>query len=266
MAKERDINLTSLHGSGPRGRIHVIDIPPLKTGFESQQSLTYESVRLEGMRKTIAQKMVASYQTIPHINFTIRVNMSSIEKARQQANIEAQRLGFQKVTITAFFVLATARALKQNPYLNSSFTNEEIHLLHDINIGVAVALENGLIVPVIHGADRCSLQEISNQLNDITARARVGKLIPMDVSGGTFTISNLGPYGIEQFTAIINPPQTAILAAGVIQQEVIPDQNGQISVKPMAHLTLSTDHRVIDGAMAARFLQDLKSVMENELK
>ncbi len=140
--------------------------------------------------------------------------------------------------------------------------DKEIYLLHDINIGVAVAWDDGLIVPVIHNADRLGLLEISNRLNDIAARSRAGKLVPGDVSGGTFTISNLGPFGVEQFTAIINPPQTAILAVGAVQREVVPDQVGQISVKPIAHMTVATDHRVTDGFKAARFLKDLKDVLE----
>ena len=150
--------------------------------------------------------MVLSYQTIPHINFTVRVDMGRIEEARKQANVEAQMLGIQKVTITAYFVKAVAWALKQHPYLNSTLDDEKIHLLHDINIGVAVALDNGLIVPVIHNADRCGLLEISNRLNDITSRARMNKLIPMDVSGGTFTISNLGPF---RYRAIYSYHQSA---------------------------------------------------------
>jgi len=264
VAKQHGINLALLQGSGPRGRIHSDDIPASKSSFTAVEPLAGDFIPLDGMRKAIAQKMVLSYQTTPHINFTVRIDMSEIEKARQQANIEAQTLGVQKVTITAYVVMAVAWSLKRHPYLNSTLVDEEIHLLHDINIGVAVALDNGLIVPVIHNADRCGLFEISNRLNEITSHARMSKLIPRDVSDGTFTISNLGPFGIEQFTAIINPPQTAILAIGAIQREAIPDQNGQIIVKPIVHMTLSTDHRVIDGAIAARFLKDLKDMMEKE--
>ena len=139
---------------------------------------------------------------------------------------------------------------------------EEIHLLPEINIGIAVALENGLIELVVHNADQMGFLEISNRVNDIVLRAHEGSLTPSDVADGAITISNLGPFGIEQFTAIINPPQTAILALGALQQEAIPDALGQLSVKPMIRMTLSADHRVIDGVIAARFMMDLKEALE----
>jgi pyruvate dehydrogenase E2 component (dihydrolipoamide acetyltransferase) len=262
LAKERGINLSMVQGSGPRGRIHADDILESKPGAVVSMPSAGERIPLDGMRKTIAERMTVSYQTAPHINFTVRVDMSGIEQERKRVNDEVQAQGLTRVSITAFTVMAVAWALKRHLYINSTLVEEEIHLLSDINVGVAVALDIGLIVPVVHNADELGLLEISNRVNDIVARAHEGKLTPADVVSGTFTISNLGPFGIEQFTAIINPPQTAILAVGAIQQDVIPDQNGQISVKPLMRMTLSADHRVIDGAIAARFLMDLKDAME----
>jgi pyruvate dehydrogenase E2 component (dihydrolipoamide acetyltransferase) len=146
--------------------------------------------------------------------------------------------------------------------LNSTLEDEEIHLLPEVNVGVAVALEEGLIVPVVRQADRKSVSELSAEVSDLTMRAREGRLTPSDVVGGTFTISSLGPPGIEQFTAIINPPQTRILAVGATQPEVVADGEGQIAVRPMMHVTLFADHRTVDGAAAARFLADLREALE----
>jgi pyruvate dehydrogenase E2 component (dihydrolipoamide acetyltransferase) len=258
LARERGINLASLQGSGPGGRIQEEDIPEVGPSIP----LAGERIPLEGMRKTIAERMMMSYQTTPHINFTVRVDMSGVERSRPSVNAEAQAKGFDRVTLTSFIVKAVAWALKRHPYLNSTLEGEEIHLLPEINIGVAVALEDGLIVPVVHNADQVGLLEISNRVNDIVSRAHEGSLTPSDVAGGTFTISNLGPFGIEQFTAIINPPQTATLAVGALQREAIPDSLGQLGVKPMMRMTLSADHRVIDGAIAARFMMDLKDALE----
>ncbi len=262
LANERRIGLASVKGTGPQGRIQAEDIAAAKSPVPAVTERAAEIIPLEGIRKTIAERMTKSYQSIPHINFTVRVDMSGIETARRRLNNEAQEQGPLRVSITTFMVTAVAWALKRNPFINSILVGEEIHLLPDINIGVAVALENGIIVPVVHNADQKGLLEISDQVNDIVTRAHAGRLTPADVAGGTFTISNLGPFGIEQFTAIINPPQTAILALGSVQQEVLPDQQGQITIKPMMRMTLSTDHRVIDGAMAARFLKDLKDAIE----
>ena len=155
-----------------------------------------------------------------------------------------------------------AWALKHHPWLNSTLRDEEIHLLPEINVGVAVALKDGLIVPVVHQADRKGVAKIAAEVRDLVVRAREGRLTPADITGGTFTVSNLGPFGIEQFTAIINPPQVAILAVGATQPEPVADEGGQIVVRPMMRMTLSVDHRVVDGATAARFLTDLRDVLE----
>lgn len=209
----------------------------------------------------IAERLTASYQNIPHISFTARVDMSGFNAARAELNAHAAAAGLPRVSVTALMVKAVAYALQRHPWLNSSLLGDEIHLRKDINVGVAVALETGLIVPVVRQADRKGLAQLAAEVDDLSARARAGQLTPADVSGGTFTISNLGPFGVEQFTAIINPPQAAILAVGATQLEAVPLADGTIAARPVLRLTLSADHRIVDGAVAARFLGDLQALL-----
>ena len=217
------------------------------------------------MRRTIAERMTANYQQIPHIRFTTRVMMNAFTEARNKLNVAVEKTGVQKISATALFVKLVATTLVRHPYLNGSFREAEILLQKDINIGVAVALENGLIVPVVKNANQKGLAEIAAEVNDLSARARAGKLTSADVKGGTFTISNLGPFGIEQFDAIINAPEAAILAIGATQLEAIPDEDGKIRARPVMRMTLSADHRIVDGAVAARFVADLKTVFEEPM-
>jgi pyruvate dehydrogenase E2 component (dihydrolipoamide acetyltransferase) len=214
------------------------------------------------MRQTIAERMTMSYTSAPHITLTVRVDMGGLEETRTRINKEAEREDRSRVSVTPFIVSALAWALRRHPWLNSSLTGEEIHLRSEINIGVAVALEEGLIVPVVHDADRKGLAQISEEIEDLARRARSGDLTPSDVAGGTFTLSNLGPFGVDEFTAIINPPQAAILAVGAMQPEVVADAEGRVVVRPMARMTLSADHRVVDGAVAAQFLADVRDAIE----
>lgn len=267
-ARESQVDIRSVQGSGPKGRIQTHDV----IAFMEQRDLTElpvqtptaetEVVQLIGMRRTIAERMTANYQNIPHIKFTSRVIMSEFASARDKLNELAIRSDEQKISATAMLVKLVASALARHPYLNSSLKNDEILLHRDINIGVAVALENGLIVPVVKNADKKGFAEIAAEVNDLSTRARAGKLINADVKGGTFTISNLGPFGIEQFDAIINAPEAAILAVGATQLEAIPSDDGTIRSLPVMRMTLSADHRIVDGAVAARFMADLKTILE----
>lgn len=267
-ARESQVEIRSVQGSGPKGRIQTHDV----IAFMEQRDLTElpvqtptaetEVVQLIGMRRTIAERMTANYQNIPHIKFTSRVIMSEFASARDKLNELAIRSDEQKISATAMLVKLVASALARHPYLNSSLKNDEILLHRDINIGVAVALENGLIVPVVKNADKKGFAEIAAEVNDLSTRARAGKLINADVKGGTFTISNLGPFGIEQFDAIINAPEAAILAVGATQLEAIPSDDGTIRSLPVMRMTLSADHRIVDGAVAARFMADLKTILE----
>lgn len=165
--------------------------------------------------------------------------------------------------MTALIVRVVAWALTRHPYVNSRLDGENILLLQDINVGVAVALESGLIVPVIRNADHKSVFQLASEMTDLAERARTNRLTPDDVTGGTFTISNLGMFGVDRFTAVINPPQSAILAVSRASKRVVPDENDQPVVRPIMTITLSADHRVIDGAVAARFLSDLRLGLEH---
>jgi pyruvate dehydrogenase E2 component (dihydrolipoamide acetyltransferase) len=267
LARERGLALEGMAGSGPRGRVQAADVPaqapnPPATG--GRAPVEAQIVPLAGMRRTIAERMTLSHQTVPHITLTVRVDMSGFEAARARLNTKAQAGGGPHVSVTALVVKAVAWALRRHPILNGTLRGEEIHLLPEVNVGVAVALEEGLIVPVVHAADRKSLAEVAAAVNDLSARARQGRLTPADVAGGTFTVSNLGPFGVEQFTAIINPLQAGILALGAMQPEgVVVD--GRLEVRPVLRLTLSADHRIVDGAVAARFLADLRAALEEPL-
>ncbi|HEY66904.1 MAG TPA: 2-oxo acid dehydrogenase subunit E2 [Thermoflexia bacterium] len=262
IARERGVDLSAVTGSGPQGRIQAADVLAFTQAPAGAPAPVAEIIPLQGMRRTIAERMTTSYRTTPHITFTVRVDMSRFEEARARLNARAEAAGQPHVSATALIVKAVAWALRQHPWLNSTLHDEEIHLLPEVNVGVAVALEEGLIVPVVHQADRKSVTEIAAEMNDLVTRAREGRLTPADVAGGTFTVSNLGPFGIEQFTAIINPPQAAILAVGATQLEPVVDEEGQVVVRPVMRMTLSADHRVVDGARAARFLTDLREALE----
>jgi pyruvate dehydrogenase E2 component (dihydrolipoamide acetyltransferase) len=221
------------------------------------------SVPLVGKRKRIAERLTASYQSTPHIYLTVEVDMTSSESARKQINMLAEKEGQPAISVTAFLVKMVTWALGRHPYLNASLQDDKILLSEDANIGIATAIDDGLIVPVIHSANNLSLREINTQLRYLTNQARTGALTAEEVTGGTFTISNLGMFGIGSFTAIINPPQSAILAVGgLVRKPVVVDENDTIAVRPMMNLTLGADHRVVDGAVAASFLADLVTVLE----
>ena len=264
VANERGVMLTGIAGSGPGGRIQAADVetgavaqPPLPPVITRPQEV--QVVPLVGMRRTIADRMAHSAQTAPHFILQIDVDMRRVEDLRTAFNQE----GVTKITPTAIVVKACAWALTRHPFVNARLVDDEIHLLPEINIGVAVALEQGLIVPVIHQADARGIAEIASSLTDIVARAREGELTPNDVTGGTFTVSNLGMFGIDRFSAIINPPESAILAVGrTTSRPGAMNEAGEIGLIPTLTLTLSVDHRVLDGVVAARFLQDVREAIE----
>ena len=265
-ARERGLELSQIAGSGPHGRIQEADAlgvagaplaEPSAPGLESLAG-TPERVPLVGLRRTIATRVQRSYQEAPHISFTLDVDMSAILELRSNAGNE----GAPSPSLTAVLVYACAWALRRHPRLNSYLQDNEIWLLPRINIGVAVSLEEGLIVPVIHDADRSGIRALHTTLTDLADRAREGRLHPEHVAGGTFTVSNLGMFGIDQFTAILNPPQVAILAAGRVARRFIPDESANPVVRPLMTLTLAVDHRALDGAQAARFLATLRDGLE----
>jgi pyruvate dehydrogenase E2 component (dihydrolipoamide acetyltransferase) len=271
IAREKGVDLAQVPGSGPGGRVQGFDVEsftpsaPAAVPAPAPQSLEPEVIPLIGMRKTIAERMTASYQNVPHIKFTERVDMTRFNDARQALKEQSEKLGQPKVSATALLVKLVAATLKNHPWMNSSLTEDAILLYKEINIGVAVALDAGLIVPVVRNADLKGVSQLAAEINDLAGRAREGKLVSSEVKGGTFTISNLGPFGIEQFDAIINAPEAAILAVGATHPEAVPLADGQIVSRPIMHITLSADHRIVDGAVAARFISDLKNTLENPI-
>ena len=285
LARQGQVDLHQVKGSGFEGRIQGSDVQatitrpvtqprPIETvGATLPPSVIQpavgqltggvqpQAIKLEGMRRTIAQRMQASWQTIPHILITLDIDMTQAIAMRESFNT---RYGGEKsaISMSAVLVKACAAALRQHPLLNAYFRDDQILLLPNINIGMAVALEEGLIVPVVRDADQKSLYQIGQEVTDLSSRARQGALRPEDVVDGTFTISNLGMFGVDQFTAIINPPQVAILATGRIAKRFVPDEYERPVLRAMMTLTLAVDHRVIDGAGAARFLNTLRGILE----
>jgi pyruvate dehydrogenase E2 component (dihydrolipoamide acetyltransferase) len=263
IARENQIDLSSIAGSGPRERVQAADV--IGTAAALTTAAPHRAVRAipyAGMRKKIAERMTVSYQTAPHIYMTLKVEMSAFEDFRARLNARAEKQGAAHVSATTLSVKVVSWALLRHPLVNSALREDVIEMLPETNIGVAVALEEGLIVPVVKGVESLGLAELAGIVNDLVKRARTGALVPSEVAGGTFTISNLGAFGIEQFTAIINPGQTGILAVGAIQDEVVPDGEGGVAVLPMMRVTLGLDHRVADGATGARFLADLRDALQ----
>ena len=279
-AREQGVVLKNIRGSGPDGRIQAADVlaaaeDAAKAAFVAtpvhSDPRAREVIPLRGKRRTIAERLTASYQSVPHINFTARIDMTRFNEVRAELNARLEQDNGGRISATALLTKIVAETLVSHRWLNSSFQSgagaqdAEIHLFKDVNIGVAVALEDGLIVPVVHDAANKGVAEIAAEVKDLATRAREGQLAPSEVREGTFTISNLGPFGVEQFTAIINPPQAAILAVGATQPEVVPGANGQIVVRPIMHIILAADHRVVDGAVAAKFIADLKARLESPI-
>ena len=215
------------------------------------------------MRRVIAENMARSMREAPHMTLQIDVQMDEAEALRKSANEKITDKN-SRISATAVIVKAVALAIKKYPIVNSQFTSDKILVFSDINIGVATALEDGLIVPVIQAADQLPVSQISLALNELAIRARDNKLKPEDLANGTFTISNLGMFGIDRFTAIINPPQSAILAVGAIKRQMVPDDSDDqtIRIKKMVTFNLSADHRVMDGAQAAYFMAELRDTLQ----
>jgi pyruvate dehydrogenase E2 component (dihydrolipoamide acetyltransferase) len=264
-ARESGVDLRQVNGSGPRERVQEADVRAASESPTTEPRVL-EILPLKGIRRTIAERMQSSYQTAPHITLTVEVDMTEAESVRRSLNERADLLKVTSIPVTAFLVKVCAWALRRHPRINAALRDEEIYVYEPANIGVAVALEEGLIVPVIQRADKLGLAEIAARLEELQERAHQGRLGPQDVHGGTFTISNLGMFGIDQFTAILNPPESGILAIGrIVKRPIAVETRGhdEVVIRAMMRLTLSADHRVIDGAVAARFLQDVVAALEN---
>jgi len=260
IAQEKGIDLATLHGSGPEGSILAEDVlraAPEKASPHVGPS-GEEVVPLSPMRRIVGQRMTQSKRTAPHFYVSMDIDMTAVSRLKAEWKDRGEN---SVPSINDFILLACARALKDFPSLNSTYTEQGIMMHADINIGTAVALEEGLVVPVIRNADRLSLVELVRQSRELIEKAQKKKLFPLDYEGGTFTVSNLGMLGVDNFVAIINPPQCAILAVGKVGPRVIADGD-RMAIRSMMTATLSADHRVVDGAIAARFLQAVKRLLE----
>ncbi len=270
MAADKGVDLSTVQGSGEGGRIVKRDIESAASGASapapaaaaaaavSYPSSGYQDTPISQMRKTIAKRLSESKFTAPHFYLTMSVDMDAAIEARQALNAT----GDHKISFNDLVVKAVSKALKKHPAVNSAWLGDVIRTNYDVHVGVAVAVEDGLLVPVIRHADAKSLTQISAEVKDFAQRAKTKKLQPADWEGNTFTISNLGMFGIDQFTAIVNPPDSCILAVGGIQAVPVV-KNGQVVPGNVMKLTLSCDHRVVDGATGSAFLNSVKAFLES---
>ncbi|MEX0602594.1 MAG: dihydrolipoamide acetyltransferase family protein, partial [Bacteroidota bacterium] len=265
IASENKIDLKEVEGSGPQGRVIKRDLESVLSSGPTPRrtatpgaSGTPQVVALSPIRKTIAKRMAESKVTAPHFYVTVEIAMEPAMTFRDQLNKAAEA----KISFTDIVIKAAAATLMRHPQVNATYQGDSMKQYSYAHIGVAVALEDGLVTPVLRDCERKGVGTINAELRDLAERARNRKLKPDEYSGATFTISNLGMFGVEDFVAIINPPEGAILAVGaIIEKPVV--RGGAVVVGHTMKVTLSSDHRIIDGAVAARFLQDFKNVLEH---
>ena len=260
LADEKGINVTMLQGTGEGGRIIKRDVENFQSGgmaYVGKESFT--EVAVSQMRKVIASRLAESKFTAPHFYLTIEMNMDAAIEARNSINAAVAPM---KISFNDMVVKAVAKALRKNPKVNASWLGDRIRYNEHVHIGVAVAVEDGLLVPVVRFADGKRLTQIGDEVKDLAGKAKAKKLQPEDWAGNTFTISNLGMFGIEEFTAIINPPDACIMAVGAIVEKPVV-KNGQVVPGNTMKVTLSCDHRVVDGAVGSAFLNTFKEYMEN---
>ena len=295
LAQELHIDLAQISGRGPRGRIHKADVLAFQKSHAAIESVNEQKnaqpavalpavavpaapvplasiplpdarrkqvIPLAGARKIIAERMSYSASTIPHFTLSLRVDMTEAIRLRERLLEPLQAQTGQRVSFTAILARAVATVLPRHPYLNASLADGSLILWEDIHLGIATSVEENLIVPVIREAQCKNLGQLVTALSDLTDRARNRRLTPSEMTGSTFTISNLGMFGIESFTAIINPPESAILAVGRMVDTPVKTADG-FEFRPMIQLTASADHRIVDGVGVARFLDELKSTLEN---
>jgi pyruvate dehydrogenase E2 component (dihydrolipoamide acetyltransferase) len=287
MAEQAGVDLSRITGSGPQGRVIKVDVegalarggaptraPAAAPGLAPVPAPAatvsggnrYKLVPHTTMRKVIARRLTESKQQVPHFYLTIDCEIDLLLKARADMNAKAPEKGpgAYKLSVNDFVIKAAAAALKRIPAANASWSDEGTLLYENVDISVAVAIPGGLITPIIRNADQKGLAQISAEMKDLATRAKENKLKPEEFQGGTFSISNLGMYGIKHFEAVINPPQGAILAVGAGEQRAVV-KNGQLAVATVMSCTISCDHRVVDGAVGAEYMQQLKAIIENPM-
>lgn len=282
IAAQNNVALESLTGSGPNGRIVKRDVEGVKGGakiipmtsagapvaapaaadFSAYDPASYEQVRVDGMRKTVARRLSESKATVPHFYLTLDCEIDNLLDARKQLNANSpDGEGAYKISVNDFVIRACGLALMKVPGANASWAGDSILYHSHADVSVAVAVEGGLITPIIRAAEGKGLSHIANEMKDLAARARDRKLMPEEYQGGTFSVSNLGMFGIREFSAVINPPQGAILAVGAGEQRPVV-KDGELAVATVMTVTLSCDHRVVDGALGAEFLGVFKGFIE----
>lgn len=274
LAREHDLSLLDVQGTGPKGRIHRIDVEThlqtVSASIEPKEDRIYKKeaatdtkpIKVAGMRKVIGDRMQQSFSEAPHVTLHSEVDMSESIRLRQQLlPIIEQKTAGLRLSYTEIILKAVGMALRDHPMLNATLIKNEIHLHSQIDIGLAVSHPNGLLVPVIREVDKLGMAELTEQSKNAARAAREGKLSPNQLQGGTFTVSNLGMYRVDEFTPIINLPETAILGVGQMKERPV-GVNGEIVLRPMMSLSLSFDHRTIDGAPAAAFLTQLAETLE----
>jgi pyruvate dehydrogenase E2 component (dihydrolipoamide acetyltransferase) len=250
LAKELKVDLSQVKGTGPEGRVVEDDVRSFAEQLSGKPRVQ-EIIPLVGIRKITAERLSLSARTAPHSTVIMEVDMSSAALVHRET----------RVSYNEMLVKAVASALREHRIMNATLDGDQIKVFEDVNVGVAVAAEKGLVVPVIRNTDRKSLTEIGSVLQTLVEKTRRGELTKDDVTGGTFTITNLGMFGVDVFIPIINPPETAILGVGrVVEKPVVVD--GQVTVRSMVQLSLAYDHRIVDGAPAAQFLQTVKKILE----
>ncbi|MER3473498.1 MAG: branched-chain alpha-keto acid dehydrogenase subunit E2 [Armatimonadota bacterium] len=267
VAAETGVDITAVAGTGVGGRVTKEDVLRATTAPAPQPaavSAAGQVIKLAGLRKLVAENVIKGFFSAPPVTLAAEVDMTNCVALREQLLPEMEKLYDTRLTYTDLIVKATARALRDFPMMNSTLQENQIILHSEVNIGVAVAVEDGLLVPVIKSADRKTLGEVSRELREMADRARAGKSTPDDLSGGTFTITNLGAYDVELFNPVLVPGQTGILGVGRIAEKPV-IRDGQIVARQMMNLCLTFDHRVLDGAPAARFLQRVKQLLESPL-
>jgi len=280
IAYEENIEIDTLIGSGYKGKIHKRDLVeglPKTTGYETKvvskldaensevfNNVEGEHIPLNPMRSTVAKRMSESYFAVPAYTITNEVDMTELMAVRASMRDMVQDKVGEKLTVTDLLVMAVAKTLEHHPVLNAAWTGQGVYQYHKVNVALAIGLEEGLFVPVIREANKLSISQIAKRSKDIARKALNNKLLPSDQEGPTFTISNIGMYGITSFNPIINMPSSAILGVGATVDRVVPHE-GDIAVRPIMEMCLTLDHRVVDGTPAAKFMQDLKALLENPM-
>jgi pyruvate dehydrogenase E2 component (dihydrolipoamide acetyltransferase) len=275
IAASRGVNLSAIAGTGPAGRIVKKDVESAPVGggggvasstpaIRAARGIAGEekSIALTGMRKTIAERLLASKTQIPHFYLSVTMDGGPLMALRKELNGMAEKDGGQKLTVNDFILLAAARAAAEVPKINAAYDGDAIIEYADVNLAVAVAIEDGLITPVIKKANTLTLREISAQMKELAAKARGKKLKPEEYQGGTITLSSLGAYGIDSFLPIINPPQSFILGIGAITKQPVVTEHDQIAIGHRMVISASGDHRVVDGAVGAEYMNALRRLVE----